>query len=141
MTMSVSLAEDTLAALFNAARDARAQAYAPYSRFSVGAALIDETGAVHSGCNVENAAYPEGTCAEAGAIAAMVRAGGRNIRFIAIVGTGERACPPCGGCRQKIREFAAPDCAILLIGESGHLLKTTSLAALLPESFGPDNLV
>lgn len=141
MTKPASLSEDTLAALFSAALDARIQAYAPYSHFSVGAALIDENDAIHSGCNVENAAYPEGTCAEAGAIAAMVRLGGRHIRAIAIVGTGEGACPPCGGCRQKLREFAAPDCAILLIGQSGHLLKTTSLAALLPESFGPDNLV
>ncbi len=132
--------KDTLDALFALALKAREQAYAPYSRFFVGAALLTPEGVTFSGCNVENAAYPEGTCAEAGAIAAMVRAGHRRISAIAIVGSGDGLCPPCGGCRQKIREFGAPDTPILLLTREGTLGRETSLAALLPDSFGPDNL-
>ncbi|MFD0933623.1 cytidine deaminase, partial [Methylobacterium trifolii] len=85
-----------VAALFEAARTARARAYAPYSRFAVGAALRDETGAIHAGCNVENAAYPVGTCAEAGAIAAMIAAGGRHIRAMLVLGDGAGLVTPCG---------------------------------------------
>ena len=94
--------------LIAAARAVRARAYAPYSNHAVGAAVLDEHGRIHAGCNVENAAYPEGTCAEAGAIAAMVAAGSRHIAAMAIAGPGPALCTPCGGCRQKIREFAVP---------------------------------
>ncbi|MCG7360863.1 cytidine deaminase [Roseomonas sp. ACRSG] len=127
-------------ALIDAALAARSRAYAPYSRFLVGAALRTEEGAIHAGCNVENAAYPEGTCAEAGAIAAMVMAGGRRIAEVVVAGGGEMPCTPCGGCRQKIREFAAPDTPVRMVDPSGRLLLTTTLEALLPHSFGPDNL-
>ncbi|MBC9177496.1 cytidine deaminase [Pseudoroseomonas ludipueritiae] len=127
-------------ALIDAALAARSRAYAPYSRFLVGAALQTEEGAIHAGCNVENAAYPEGTCAEAGAIAAMVMAGGRRIAEVVVAGGGEMPCTPCGGCRQKIREFAAPDTPVRMVDPSGRLLLTTTLEALLPHSFGPDNL-
>ncbi|WP_407048576.1 cytidine deaminase [Methyloraptor flagellatus] len=135
--------DTSLAALFEAAKTAREKAYAPYSRFLVGAAILDGQGGVHVGCNVENAAYPEGTCAEAGAIAAMIIAGAREIAEIAIVGGREgrplELCPPCGGCRQKIREFAGPDARIHLLATDGSV-QTLSREALLPHSFGPDNL-
>lgn len=122
-----------------AARQARQNAYAPYSKFSVGAAVVDEHGRVHQGCNVENAAYPEGVCAEAGAISAMVLAGGRRITALAVVGEAPAPVTPCGGCRQKLREFAAADLPIL-VGDSHGLRLRTSLGQLLPESFGPDHL-
>lgn len=128
-----------VAALFAAARSARARAYAPYSGFRVGAALIDETGAVHAGCNVENAAYPVGTCAEAGAIAAMVAGGGRRIRAILVFGDGAAPVTPCGACRQRIREFAAPETPIHVADPDG-IRKTFTLDALLPASFGPETL-
>lgn len=127
--------------LVEAALAARARAYAPYSRFAVGAALRTVDGSVHSGCNVENAAYPEGTCAEAGAIAAMVLAGGRRIAEIVVAGGGDAPCTPCGGCRQKIREFAAPETPVRMVGAQGTVLLRSTLAQLLPDSFGPDNLV
>jgi cytidine deaminase len=125
--------------LFDAARHAFARAYAPYSRFPVGAALRDEAGSVHAGANVENAAYPVGTCAEAGAIAAMILAGGKRISALVVFGGGGELCTPCGGCRQRIREFASPDCPILIAGPEGIRARFT-LADLLPHSFGPENL-
>ena len=99
----------TLTALFTAARAARAHAHAPYSRFKVGAAILTPSGQIYAGCNVENAAYPVGTCAEAGAIAAMVAGGDTRIAAVMIVGDGEALVTPCGACRQRIREFAGPD--------------------------------
>jgi cytidine deaminase len=132
-------AEAGLAELFAAARAAQANAYAPYSRFHVGAALRTPAGAVYSGCNVENAAYPQGTCAEAGAIAAMALAGERRIAEILVVGDGAGLCTPCGGCRQRIREFAGPSTAIHIAGPEG-LRASFTLAELLPESFGPEHL-
>jgi cytidine deaminase len=129
-------------ALFDAAVAARLQAYAPYSRFLVGAALLDENGRVHAGCNVENAAYPQGVCAEAGALSALVLAGGRQVRAVLVVGAGDvqtQPCTPCGGCRQKLREFAAPDTPVVVADPSG-LRRRWTLAQLLPESFGPEHL-
>ncbi len=114
-------------------------AYAPYSQFQVGAALMDGDGHIHSGVNVENAAYPQGSCAEAGAIARMVEQGGRQITLLAVAGRGEVLCTPCGGCRQRIREFASPDLTILVCDENGLKARFT-LDGLLPYSFGPDNL-
>lgn len=128
-------------ALIAAAVDARAKAYAPYSRFLVGAAVKDEHGTVHAGCNVENAAYPQGTCAEAGAIAAMIMGGGRRITEAAVVGSGEGLVTPCGGCRQKLREFGAPDLAIHVCDETGRIKRSFTLEELLPSSFGPENLI
>jgi len=126
--------------LIAAAVEARSKAYAPYSRFLVGAAVKDEKGAVHAGCNVENAAYPEGTCAEAGAIAAMILAGGRKITEAAVVGAGNALVTPCGGCRQKLREFGAAELAIHVCDETGKVKRSFTLAELLPSSFGPENL-
>jgi len=126
-------------ALIAAAINAMPLAYAPYSQFQVGAAIEDENGYIHTGVNVENAAYPVGSCAEAGAIAAMIGAGGRKITRIAIAGRGAFLCTPCGGCRQRIREFAPADIDILICDEQG-LRQRFTLAELLPHSFGPDNL-
>jgi cytidine deaminase len=132
-------ADPKLAELFAAARAAQANAYAPYSRFHVGAALRTPSGAIFSGCNVENAAYPQGSCAEAGAIAAMALAGERRIKEILVVGDGDALCTPCGGCRQRIREFADSGAAIHIAGAEGVRASFT-LAELLPESFGPEHL-
>lgn len=125
--------------LLAAAIAVQAQAYAPYSNFLVGAALRTRSGAVFSGCNVENAAYPQGTCAEAGAIAAMCAAGEREIEVIVTVCDGDMLSTPCGGCRQKIREFAAPDTLIHAAGPDG-VRATYTMVDLLPDGFGPENL-
>lgn len=121
------------------ARAAQAQAYAPYSRFQVGACVRTASGRLFAGCNVENAAYPQGQCAEAGAIAAMVAAGERRIVEVVVVGPGEALCTPCGGCRQRLNEFAAPKTPIHVCGSEG-VRRTVTLGELLPYSFGPDNL-
>jgi cytidine deaminase len=125
--------------LFAAASAAMEHAYAPYSKFQVGAAILAGNGQIYSGCNVENAAYPVGTCAEAGAISAMVRDGAQQIREIVVIGRGDLMCTPCGGCRQRIREFAAPDTKIHVCGPEG-LRRTFTRDELLPASFGPENL-
>ncbi len=127
---------DPLAAAAIAARQA---AYAPYSRFAVGAAVLTADGTIHAGCNVENAAYPEGTCAEAGAIAAMILAGHRRVVELAVAGP-DAPCPPCGGCRQKLREFGGPDTRVRMVGPGGQTLIETTLRELLPHSFGPEML-
>ena len=132
-------ADAGLEALFAAAKAARERAYAPYSRFLVGAAIRVPSGAIYAGCNVENAAYPQGSCAEAGAIAAMALAGERKIVEIVVVGDGEDLCTPCGGCRQRIREFAEATTPIHIAGPDGVRASFT-LGELLPHSFGPENL-
>jgi cytidine deaminase len=126
--------------LIEAARAARLKAHAPYSAFCVGAAMRDEQGRIHAGCNVENAAYPQGWCAETSAISALITAGGRRITEVAVAGTGQMLCTPCGGCRQKIREFAAEGTRIHCCTEDGSLIHSFTLAELLPFSFGPENL-
>lgn len=122
--------------LIDAAKAVRPNAHAPYSGYRVGAALIDNTGALHTGCNVENAAFPEGACAEANAIGAMVAAGGKRIVAIAAVGGTDdiEACTPCGGCRQRILEFADENTRIFLIGE-GNRIDSYSMDELLPAAF------
>ena len=125
--------------LIRAAIAAMDKAYAPYSGFSVGAAILDEHGAVHTGANIENAAYPQGCCAEASAISALIMSGGQRIQKIAVAGRGEILCTPCGGCRQKIREFGTAETQILVCDEAG-LRQSFTLDELLPHSFGPDNL-
>jgi cytidine deaminase len=135
----MSKSADPLAGLFAAAKAAQAKAYAPYSNFCVGAALRTPDGTIFSGGNVENASYPEGWCAETSAIAAMAAAGGRRIAEICVVGDGEALCTPCGGCRQRIREFADETALVHIAGPEG-VRATFRLAALLPESFGPGHL-
>ena len=124
--------------LLDLAREARNRAYCRYSGYSVGAALIDENGDVHVGCNVENAAYSNVSCAEAGAISAMVAAGGTRIVTIAVVGgnRGEpsRACTPCGGCRQRIDEFADGNTR-LIVKDNDENWHSYSMEELLPNSF------
>ena len=127
-------------ALLAAANAAMARAHAPYSHFHVGAAVLDAQGRIHAGCNVENAAYPQGVCAEAGALSAMVLAGGTAVHAVLVVGNGEGLVTPCGGCRQKIREFAAPQTPIL-IANPQQVRAIFTLEALLPHSFGPEHLL
>lgn len=126
-------------ALVAAARAARAMAHAPYSRFAVGAAVLDEQGRMHAGCNVENAAYPQGWCAEASALSAMVMAGGRRAVAVAVCAVAPQPVTPCGGCRQKLREFASDDCPVWVADLEGHRA-TFTLGGLLPHSFGPEHL-
>jgi cytidine deaminase len=128
-----------ISALIDAAAAARANAYAPYSRFAVGAAIRAEDGRLYAGANVENAAYPQGQCAEASAIGAMIAAGARRIEAMVLLADGAALCTPCGGCRQRIREFADPSTLIHIAGPEGVRTKFT-LGGLLPESFGPDHL-
>lgn len=125
--------------LLDAARQAMTRAYTPYSKFQVGAAILGDDGAVYAGCNVENASYPEGWCAETSAIGAMVLGGSVRIREIAVVGTGAGLTTPCGGCRQRIAEFAGADTPVHICGPEG-LLQTFLLGDLLPESFGKEHL-
>jgi cytidine deaminase len=133
------MSEGNLDALFEAARAAQEAAYAPYSGFRVGAALRTGSGGLFVGCNVENASFPVGICAEAGAIAGMVAAGERVIAEMLVIGDGEELVTPCGACRQRIREFAAPDTPIHVADQTGIRASFTQ-SSLLPHSFGPDNL-
>jgi cytidine deaminase len=125
--------------LFEAAKRAQANAYVPYSQFKVGAALLADDGQIYAGCNVENAAYPTGSCAETGAISAMIAGGGRKIVEALVIGDGKVLCTPCGNCRQRLREFAAPSTSVHVADITG-IRQTFSVAELLPASFGPDNL-
>lgn len=127
-------------ALFDAARLAQACAHAPYSGFHVGAAILGRNGGIFSGCNVENAAYPVGSCAEAGAIAAMVLAGETRLAAIAIVGSGAEDCFPCGACRQRIREFSDASTRIYVGSAASRRQQGFTIDELLPNAFGPDNL-
>lgn len=120
--------------LLDAATRVRENAYAPYSHFKVGAALRSTAGNIHLGVNVENAAYPEGTCAEAGAIAAMCAAGDQRIAEILVIADCPEPVPPCGGCRQKIAEFAGPDVQVTLCTTSGKS-RSMTVAELLPGAF------
>ena len=121
------------------ARDVAGRAYVPYSRFHVGAAIRAGSGALYQGCNVENVAYPEGTCAEAGAIAAMVAAGDTAIAAIAVIADSPKPVSPCGGCRQKLAEFAQADVPVTLATTEGAELETT-VGALLPGVFDKDHM-
>ncbi len=114
------------------AREAMAHAYAPYSGFRVGAALLAEDGSVHSGCNVENASYGLTICAERAAVAGAVARGAKGFRAVAIVSDGDRAVPPCGACRQVLAEFASD---MVVLSEGGGELREWKLGALFPEPF------
>jgi cytidine deaminase len=137
--MAVLPDNETMHRLLSAARGARDQAYAPYSHFAVGAALLDAQGRIHAGCNVENAAYPLGMCAEAAALAHLVLAGGQRIMAAVVVGEAPQPVTPCGGCRKKLREFAADDCPVWSANGQAFTARFT-LGELLPASFGPDHL-
>lgn len=126
--------------MLNAAKAAQTKAYAPYSNFPVGAAIAGPNGEIFSGCNVENASYPEGNCAETSAIAAMVMAGVTQIQQIYVIGNGDGLVSPCGGCRQRIREFASADTTIHICGPEG-VRAIMSIQDLLPHSFGPEQVL
>ena len=123
--------------LLSLATKAQKNAHAPYSNFYVGAAIIDENAQFHASCNVENAAYPLGQCAEAGAISAMIASGSTQIKQILIASPNDDFCPPCGGCRQKIAEFADAQTEVHLATKDGQV-KTIKFADLLPLAFGFD---
>ncbi len=126
-------------ALIAAARAVREHSHSPYSKFKVGAAVLDEQGRIHAGCNVENAAYPQGWCAETSALAVMAAAGGKRVRAVVVCGVADLPVTPCGGCRQKLREFAADDCPVWTVDQSVVRGKYT-LGDLFPHSFGPHHL-
>jgi cytidine deaminase len=121
--------------LLGAAQVAMSHAYAPYSGFRVGAAILGEGGAIHLGANVENAAYPQSQCAEASAIGAMIAAGETRITAVAVVAERLEHCPPCGGCRQRLAEFASATTPVYL-GRPGSAPQVTSVGELLPLAFG-----
>lgn len=125
--------------LRDAALFVRDRAYVPYSNFKVGAAVKASDGVVYRGCNVENAAYPEGTCAEAGAIAAMIAGGATRITDVYVIAGGPRPVPPCGGCRQKLAEFADADTKVTLATVSGAEMETT-VGDLLPGAFMAEDM-
>ncbi|HEY1566370.1 MAG TPA: cytidine deaminase [Solirubrobacteraceae bacterium] len=130
---------DGAQALLRAADAVMRTAYAPYSDFKVGAAVRARTGAIYAGPNVENVAYPQGQCAEASALGALVAAGETAITAVAVVAEKVEVCPPCGGCRQRLAEFGSPDTPVYL-GRPGATPQATTLAELLPLSFGRDEL-
>ncbi|OCX66749.1 cytidine deaminase [Thioclava sp. SK-1] len=125
--------------LLDDARAVRPNAYAPYSKFSVGAAIRSASGHIYRGVNVENVAYPEGTCAEAGAIAAMIAAGETQLVEVAVIADSPSPVPPCGGCRQKLAEFGAGDVVVTLGTTAGATLQTT-ISDLLPGRFDASHM-
>jgi cytidine deaminase len=133
------MSDQSLHQLFDHAREAATKAYAPYSQFSVGAAIRSTSGKIFSGSNVENAAYPLGSCAEASAISAMISLGEREISDIAVVALQANPCYPCGGCRQRISEFATHATRIHVMDATGTIL-THTIDELLPHAFGPHAL-
>ena len=134
--------DDSVRELFDAACAARERSYSPYSNYRVGAAIRTANGVVFAACNVENAAYPEGLCAEGGAIAMMVAGtdGVPRIAQVVTVTAGDTPGTPCGGCRQKIREFSDEATTIHAATVDG-VVHTLSMEELLPDSFGPDRLL
>ncbi len=135
----MELSSELQQALLTASLAARARSHSPYSRYAVGAAILDEQGRIHVGANIENAAYPQGWCAEATALGAMVMAGGRRARAVLVSGPGPDLLTPCGGCRQKLREFGAPD-LLIIAADPGGIRQQWTLEQLLPFSFGPEHL-
>lgn len=125
--------------LFNEAIKVREKAHVPYSQFKVGVAFLTENDSIIVGCNVENAAYPQSQCAEASAIGNLISQGYKKIIEVVVVGSGNKLCSPCGGCRQRLREFSSLDIEIHMCNVDGHM-KTSKLGELLPDSFGPENL-
>ncbi|MBV1903255.1 MAG: cytidine deaminase [Marinosulfonomonas sp.] len=125
--------------LLTAAKEVREHAYAPYSNFKVGAAIRSKSGAVYTGCNVENVAYPEGTCAEAGAIAAMIAAGDTEITEALVIADSPLPVSPCGGCRQKLAEFGSSDVRVTMTTLAGKT-EVLTMAQLLPGAFTQEHM-
>ena len=137
--LKTNMISENFEKLFNAAKMVRENAHVPYSNFKVGAAFLTDDNSIVSGCNVENAAYPQSQCAEASAIGNLVSQGFSKIKEVVVIGSGSLLCSPCGGCRQRLREFASLETQIHMCNSDGHL-KTSTLKELLPDSFGPENL-
>lgn len=135
----LELSPDLQQRLLAASLAARARSHSPYSGYAVGVAILDEQGRIHVGANIENAAYPQGWCAEATALGAMVMAGGRQPLAVLVSGPGPELLTPCGGCRQKLREFGAPD-LLIIAADPGGIRQQWTLEELLPFSFGPGHL-
>jgi len=135
----LSLSPDLMQQLLQASLAARVHSHSPYSGYAVGAAVLDEQGRIHVGANMENAAYPQGWCAEATALSAMIMAGGRRAQAVLVTGPGPEIITPCGGCRQKLREFAGQELVIIASDPSG-IRQQWTLGELLPFSFGPEHL-
>ncbi|HRV62824.1 cytidine deaminase [Albidovulum sp.] len=135
----MSADDEPLDELLSAARAVRENAYAPYSRFKVGAAVRGASGRIYPGCNVENVAYPEGTCAEAGAIALLIASGETEVTAVAVIADSAAPVPPCGGCRQKLAEFARHDTPVTLATTEGASLRTT-VGDLLPGRFDASHM-
>ncbi len=133
------MSEQATKELLEAARAVRQNAHAPYSGFKVGAAIRGASGRVYFGCNVENVAYPQGTCAEAGAIAAMVAAGESTIAEVAVIADSPDPVPPCGGCRQKLVEFGAGDVTVTMATTDGQT-RIMTFNQLLPGAFGAGHM-
>ncbi|MEP2781657.1 MAG: cytidine deaminase [Pseudoruegeria sp.] len=125
--------------LLEAAKNVRAKAYAPYSNFKVGAAIRSASGKIYAGCNVENVAYPEGTCAEAGAIALMVASGETELTEALILADSPLPVSPCGGCRQKLAEFGTPETLVTMTNLQGNS-RTMTLGELMPGAFTPSHM-
>lgn len=125
--------------LFQAALAARAKAHAPYSKFAVGAALRGGNGKIYAGCNIENASYPEGWCAETSAIAHMIMDGEQSIVEACVIGSHNAFCTPCGGCRQRLKEFASADVKVHIAKDHG-IIETLTIAELLPHGFTLDGV-
>jgi cytidine deaminase len=126
--------------LIKSAKNAYENAYAPYSKFCVGSSILDNNGNIHNGCNIENAAYPSGSCAEEQAIGNMVVNGGTVIKEILVIGKSKSLITPCGACRQRIREFCDFDTLIHICDIDKGLQKSFHIDELLAYSFGPENL-
>lgn len=126
-------------ALFEAATAAMAKAHAPYSRFPVGAAILTEDGRVYSGCNIEVASFPEGWCAETTALGHYIMGGGGRITDIAVTAEKMARITPCGGCRQRLAEFAGPDARLHLCDATG-IVETLTMAEILPLGFRGETL-
>lgn len=120
--------------LFEAALSARSKAYVPASNFPVGAAIRGQNGKIYAGCNIENAAYPEGWCAETSALSHMIMDGEQSVTEVCVIGTGDVFCTPCGGCRQRLSEFGNSDVPVHIARDSG-IVETILLGELLPASF------
>ncbi len=126
--------------LVDYAIEAHKSAYAPYSKFKVGVAILGSDEKIYVGCNVENASFPEGTCAEASALSAMVIAGCTEIKKVVVYAEGKQITTPCGGCRQKISEFSEPDVVIVCVNSEGNKFAMT-IQELLPGAFRAENLL
>ncbi len=122
-----------------ATKEAMSKAYVPYSNYPVGALIVTDNGNTYSGCNVENASYPLGNCAEASAIASMIIAGEKKIKTIYVMTKNDEGGIPCGGCRQRIREFSDSNTQIMMCSVDG-VQQRINLSELLPNSFGPEHL-